>query len=225
MGSSKVLRWDELLAAEGACKSSSNCTRLGVRELFFEPNPGTIAGWKQDRRLFCRGLDRRVVFIAERPSDRRPRDSAADFFAGPQRGWRCWDFTSQDERFREGRARYGFQHCLVTNVVKCGLLGKNASLRPLPEEAASCSGFLVNELELVRPAVVACLGKSALKLFLRFTLPKLSFTPCPVLLTRYSSRNSKEGLFQQWDPEFEILKTALSSRGISTHAPDFISFP
>src|SRR5688572_25088462 len=94
--------WQALFEDEAACKARQTCRRLGVRELYFEPNPGTLQQWQERHGFYRPGLDRRVVFVAENPSDRR--SDPPDFLIGDMSGWRCWDYTSQDRRFRGSSA-------------------------------------------------------------------------------------------------------------------------
>ena len=124
--------WNELIKAEAECKARGTCPRLAIRELYFEPNPGTRSHWFERYGFYGAGIDRRVMFVAESPSDRRHRADAADFEVNGLKGWRCWDYTAQDERFRAARQRYGFEHCLITNAVKCGL--------PRPSTPANLTG-------------------------------------------------------------------------------------
>jgi DNA polymerase len=53
--------------------------------------------------------------------------------------------------------------CYITNVVKCRP-PKNRN--PLPEEIASCRGFLERQVDLVSPKVIVTLGNVATKAIL-----------------------------------------------------------
>jgi uracil-DNA glycosylase len=183
-----------LLKQEAACKQRGTCSRLAIRELYFEPNHETLAHWANEYGFYKQGIDRRVVFIAESPSDRKGRADAPHFSVNGAKGWRCWDYTGQDKRFREFRVKNGLQNCLITNAVKCGVPLPSTPAHLTTKEAQCCSRFLRQELEAIRPIVVACMGDSAFRIFMEHTLPCLSFTPVPILLTHYSARGSLEGL-------------------------------
>lgn len=202
-----------LIIREARCKAAASCPRLTIRELFFEPNPFTIEKWQREHGCYRQGLDRRVVFICESPSDRRHRDDPADFKVRGVKGWQCWNTTPQDARFRSARERYGFQDCLVTNAVKCGVPRPSTPANLTDEEANRCAGFLADELRLLQPSVVACLGNSALQIALEHVLPALTFTPLPVLITHYSFRGSASELEQRWRKDFARLRRALTARG------------
>ncbi len=209
----------QLIDNEARCKVARTCPRLEVRELFFEPNPFTIEAWRRNHGFYVQGIDRRVVFVCESPSDRRDRNDAADFEIAGQRGWVCWNYTAQDRRFREARVRHGFQDCLVTNAVKCGRPTPSTPAELTDEEAENCSAHLIAELTAVRPIVVACLGDSAFRIAVLRVLPRLAFAPLPVLLSHYSYRGKLETLRQRWDREFGVTKTALEARGLSQDTP------
>jgi len=198
-----------------ACKAKRTCGNLGVTELYFEPNPKTLDAWRSDG-FYREGIDTRLMFLAERPSDRR--GGRSDFEVNGQSGWRCWNTTVQDRRFAEMRGKYGFENCLISNVIKCGLKGGKASVPLSARAAKSCSGFLIKEVELVRPAVIACLGRRAFDIFLAYTLPYLSYTPLPVYLTHYSARFDPANA---WAEEMTVIKTALEKRGLAPDAPSF----
>lgn len=182
--------WQELLLGEAACKASRTCPRLRIRELYFEPNPGTMGIWRDRYGFYETGIDCRVAFVCESPSDRRARGDQPDFRAGTASGWVCWNYTSQDRRFREARVRHGFQHSLITNPVKCGLPRPSTPAKLTEEETEACSSFLKAEVEMVRPAVLACMGASAFRIVQKNLLPKLTYSPVQLQLTHYSNRGS-----------------------------------
>lgn len=211
--------WKDLFHDVARCKVACTCPRLGIRELFFEPNPGTLGLWRSQHGFYRDGIDRRIVFVCESPSDRQPPGSPGAFTVEGRHGLVCWNYTYQDDRFREVRAKYGFQHCYITNVVKCGVKKPSTPANLTEAEGQACSSFLVRELEMIRPAVIACLGGSALRIALDYALPNLAFTPLPVLLTHYSFRGGKERLFSRWEGEFAKVLSALRARGIPTDSP------
>ena len=55
------------------------------------------------------------------------------------------------------RERYGFQHCYITNTVKCGVRDQNKKSHTY-KELAACRPFLLREIELVAPKVLVGVG-------------------------------------------------------------------
>ncbi|MCM8757023.1 MAG: uracil-DNA glycosylase [Candidatus Omnitrophica bacterium] len=53
----------------------------------------------------------------------------------------------------------------ITNVVKCRPPGNRD---PMPEELVACSPYLQEQIELLQPEVIACLGRFSLRTILRF---------------------------------------------------------
>jgi DNA polymerase len=56
----------------------------------------------------------------------------------------------------------GRKDVFITNVVKCRPPGNRD---PLPEEIAACSGYLRRQLALIRPRVVATLGRHSMSTY------------------------------------------------------------
>jgi hypothetical protein len=218
-GSGIPSAWTDLFRDVALCKAAHTCSRLGVRSLFFEPNPQTIEVWRSQRGFYREGIDRRVVFVCESPSDRQPTGSPGAFSVEQVEGLVCWNYTAQDGKFRDIRVKHGFQHCYITNVVKCGKPRPSTPADLTEEEARACAQFLVRELEMIRPAVIAFMGGEALRIAQRHVLPHLSFGPAPVRLTHYSARERTEELFARWDSEFEQVRSALRARGLPTDSP------
>jgi len=214
----------QLLQNEARCKAACTCQRLTIRELFFEPNPHTVETWQSEHRFFEKGIDRRVVFICESPSDRRDRAEGEHFEVAGQKGWICWNLTGQDRRFHRARVHHGFQHCLITNAVKCGLPKPSTPSNLTKEESENCAVHLVAELTAIQPVVVACMGGRAFDIAVKYSLPKLAFTPLPVLLNHYSHRGSSDVLDERWAEQFGIIRLALGSRGISPDEPLWMPF-
>lgn len=198
-------RLTQVLADEAKCKARPTCPRLGVREVFFEPNPGTLGRWQSEHQFYAAGIDPRVVFVCESPSDRRARDEPAHFTIEEQRGWICWNLTSQDARFRKMRVKYGFENCLITNAVKCGLMRPSTPANLTREEVGNCAIFLRQEIEAVHPRVLACLGGAADRIVREHVLPHLSWVLPAVRLTHYSHRCSDKELFERWERELMLV--------------------
>lgn len=196
-----------ILEDEAACKRARTCSRLEIRHLFHEPNEHTLPTWQREHAFYREGIDRRVVFVCESPSDRRDRTEKPHFVVDGQPGWICWNLTWQDKRFREARVRYGFENCLITNAVKCGLVRPSTPAKLTDEEISACAGFLAREIATVRPAVVACMGGSPYRIVREKVLPRLNYPPAVLRLTHYSHRCSNQELRHRWDEEFDRLRT------------------
>ena len=99
----------------------------------------------------------RVMLVGEQPGDRE--DLAGEPFVGPAGG--ILDAALQDAGIERGDA-------YVTNIVKHfkwrpGRGKRRLHQRPNSEEIGACRPWLDNELALVRPEVVVCLGATAAK--------------------------------------------------------------
>src|SRR6185312_15531618 len=58
--------------------------------------------------------------------------------------------------------RTGLRRVFITNLIRCNPRdAKGRNRDPHAAEIANCRGFLAIELELARPAIVACLGRVA----------------------------------------------------------------
>ena len=205
-----------------ACKAGGKCPRLAVRELFFEPNPRTLSVWQAKNGFYASGIDRRVVFVCESPSEVR-RYTPPEFVVGGVEGYRCWSgHNPKAVPFLEVRERFGLQNCLVTNAVKCGVPRPSTPSRLTEIEMKNCSSFLGRELESVRPEVVACVGGKARAIFERYSRRRLSFSPAIVQLTHYSFRGSSAERDRRWQAEFERVRGELRERSVSAERPVWI---
>ena len=63
---------------------------------------------------------------------------------------------------------YSRDDIYIANVVKCRPPGNR---NPLPEEIALCQHYLIDQLQIVRPKAIFCLGKFALLCLLGYTGP------------------------------------------------------
>jgi uracil-DNA glycosylase family protein len=59
----------------------------------------------------------------------------------------------------------------ITNAVKCLPPKRGGSAEPAPEALAACRPFLLREIELVRPAVLVALGRTATQALLGTAIP------------------------------------------------------
>lgn len=214
-----TMKLEAVMRSEARCKAAETCPRLKIRELYFEPNPHTEVWWRKERGFYKKGVDRRVVFVAESPSGAWGNAKEAHFTVAGQKGLRNWAATGRDERFTQFRIKYGFQDCLMTDAVKCGAPSTPAQING--KEAAACSKFLRQELEILRPTVVACLGGEAMRLFIEHTLPYLSFSPVPIRLHHYSYRGTLKELNARWQTQVNRIRAALKARGVSATHPEF----
>ena len=96
-----------------------------------------------------------VVFVGEGPGE--DEDRCGEPFVGP--AGRVLDQMIRSIGLSRGQI-------YIANVVKCRPPGNR---NPLPAEMALCQGFLLQQLEIVRPRVIFCLGKVALSALLGLT--------------------------------------------------------
>ena len=214
---------DELklvLADEAECKARETCPRLKIRELFFEPNPGTLGKWQEQRQFYREGIDQRLMFVCESPSQRKDPGSDPDFAVNGQPGWICWNVTSQDARFREMRIRYGLQNCVITNSVKCGLLRPSTPANLTDVEVGSCAGFLRREIEAIHPQIIVCVGDVAHGIVRRHIVSSLSYSVPVVKITHYSHRCSNQELSSRWERELTGVRRNLDLGSPLGDAPE-----
>lgn len=93
--------------------------------------------------------DADVMFIGEGPGEQE--DLQGEPFVGPA-GKLLDDMLSIIDLGRE--------NCYIANIVKCRP-PKNRD--PLEEEQDACIGFLRNQVALIRPKIIVCLGRIAAK--------------------------------------------------------------
>jgi len=189
----------ELFKQIRACKlDNDKCPNLGERRgYYFEPNQETASEWKAEG-MFESGIDRRVVFVGESPG----RSGSA-----PQPGevGQCFWDGKHDDRFCKVRWRHGFQNCYLTNTVKCGV---RKGRRHAEDEINNCIHFLAEELKLIRPAVVVCIGRNAW-LTVRAKAAELQLQGQPFYITHHSFRGGESELLKRWDEEFKRLRSLI----------------
>jgi len=179
------------------CKKNKTCKELTKRPYFFEPNPETAVAWK-DLGMFTGDIDTRVVFVCESPGSlsKSVRSLATR---------RCWANTARRvTRFHDVRSKYGFQNCLITNAVKCGV---RKGSKHSDEEASNCSHFVMKELELIKPLVVVGVGNNAMYYLRNFVLPNIAIPPVLFQIAHYSVRRDP---WKYWDKEFPELTRLLA---------------
>lgn len=178
------------------CKIAKRCPSLGIRQFYFEPNPSTISSWKK-KNLFAEGIDHRVVFVCESPgpsADKAPIESVEP----------CFYSSPRDDRFEKARRKYGLENCYITNTVKCGV---RHGAKHTQSEVDSCSGFLVREIDLIRPQIVVGVGGNAYRTIRTDTMSRIGTPPIVFQITHYSSRRNP---WESWDAEFSELFRLLS---------------
>jgi hypothetical protein len=211
----------ELWQDIGQCKQDKTCWRLDVRTRWFEPNPGSIDWWKA-RGDFPSGVDRRVIFVCESPT---AHGGAAPQFEVPLAGGqsiggrRCWagDNAEATDGFWQMRRAYGLHHTWITNLVKCGA---TVSAKPRADEVRECVRFLARELTILRPAVIAIVGKSdTMKMWrqARVDLSALEPVPSVIPISHFSYVRKPDGaayLAKNWPAEFKAIIDELQVRGL-----------
>lgn len=93
--------------------------------------------------------DARIMFIGEGPGEQE--DLQGEPFVGPA-GKLLDDMLSIIDINRE--------NCYIANIVKCRPPGNRD---PLDEEQDACIAYLRNQVALVKPQIIVCLGRIAAK--------------------------------------------------------------
>ncbi len=174
------------------CKQANKCPSLETKQFFFEPNPSTLAQWNK-LGIYSQGIDPRIVFVGESPG---PSADPLDF----PNIQRCWSLTSKDQRFEEVRKKYGLQNCFITNTVMCGVRDENHS-RHSDSEIGNCIGFLLKELEIIKPKVVVAVGGNSAWTIRKYVLPRIREINFHQI-THYSARRNP---WDYWKSEFPAL--------------------
>jgi len=191
------------------------CKDLECRVFYFEPNKDTIKKWREKEGFYKKGIDMRVLFVAERPG---PTPGLLPNDTKVQRCF-CVEDDSRPgvarklERFHEVRKKYGLENCCLTNIVKCSRFTGTDS--PCVHEINECSKHLIREIEIIDPEVVVAVGgfqyeklrTETFKAFIEDKGRKLH------KISHWSFRGvrgSKETLSKRWDREFTELKEKIS---------------
>ena len=99
-------------------------------------------------------LNSKVIFIGEAPGRVENPELRGLPFVGNRSSDLMLDIY--EEYFN------GYDNVFTTNVVKCNPPNNRT---PLPDEIKACSKFLIKELELVKPKLIVCLGRTAANWF------------------------------------------------------------
>lgn len=130
------------------------------------------------------------------------------------------------------QARFNFEEIYTTNICKCSPPGNR---NPEDKEIENCLPYLINEIDMVEPEIIVCLGRVASKVFLntnRFSViadrgsmqdagvewykGKIIIMPHPAYILRGGAVESK--LYME---EFKLIFNMwLSARKIDTKITD-----
>jgi len=188
---SKTGRFGVLFNDIRECKNAKHCPELNIRQFYYEPNGFTISFWN-DKGLWREGIDHRVVFVCESPGPSAAEGTAEDVQP-------CYHGSHRDRRFQEVRRKYDFENCFITNTVKCGV---RRGAQHSPFEIKACRGFLLCEIDLIRPQVIVGVGGNAYRTLRKDILSHLKMPPIIFKITHYSSRRNP---MEYWDKEFPEL--------------------
>lgn len=198
------------------------CKDLECRVFYFEPNKDTIKKWREKQKFYKKGIDRRVIFVAERPGPTPgliPHDTTVHRIFCVENDSRP-GVARKLERCHQVRKQYGLENCYLTNIVKCSRFTGTDS--PCVHEINECSKHLIREIEIINPEAVVAVGDfqdktlrtEPFKAFIEDKGRKLH------KITHWAFRGirgSKETLSERWDREFTELKEKIS------RSPKFIS--
>jgi len=209
---SKVLRdLKKCKKGELAGQNWTTCKGLTCRAFYFEPNKFTIKMWREKKKFYKKGIDRRVLFVLQRPGP-NPKVKEGDIAVKP-----CFGLENANpfalrrlERFHDVRKKYGLENCYMTNIVKCSKFLKN--IPPSVDEIEECSKHLIKEIEIIDPEVVVAVGDVQDKILRRKPFKELiESLGCKLYkVTHYGYRDSVEKLWKRWDIEFTELKNKIS---------------
>ena len=188
---------NEVLRNLKKCKKNKTCEALTCRGYYFEPNRCTLREWL-DEGLYKKGIDKRAIFVCESPGPSNPLEKEVINVE------RCWDIEHPGrggkkklERFLEVRKKHGLQNCYVTNVVKCGARPNN---KHSPKE-----------IEIIQPEVVVAVGREAEHILKKYYTRFLESQGCGWhRISHYAFRGGVEALRDNWDRQFQELKTKIS---------------
>lgn len=102
--------------------------------------------------------DARIVFVGEGPG--RDEDIQGEPFVG-RAGQLLTDIITKGMKMKR-------EDVYICNVVKCR---PPENRNPEPDEVDACEGFLIKQLEVIRPEIVVALGTFAAKILLKTDLP------------------------------------------------------
>lgn len=188
-----------LLGEISQCKRNRTCSKLNVRQHYFEPNSKTIGEWHRENR-FTGEIDRRVMFVCESPSSSGGGKDSPTVL-------RNWAPVGPARRFACILKEYGLDHCYITDAVKCG--EREGSFHT-DQEIDYCVTFLAREIELIQPLVVVGVGGNAARILRENLEPALNkqnaLIPVFFHITHYSAWKHS---LQSWEKQFPELMRLL----------------
>ena len=118
-------------------------------------NKCRLSKLSQHRCVGLGNLDSKVIFIGEAPGRVENPELRGLPFVGNRSSDLLMDIIYE-------LYPNGYDDVYITNVVKCNP-PKNRT--PLPDEIEKCSKFLREELNIIKPKVIVCLGRTAANWF------------------------------------------------------------
>jgi uracil-DNA glycosylase family 4 len=210
---------DEVLRELKECKKGklagqnwTTCKDLSCRAFYFEPNKCTIKKWQEKDGFYKKGIDRRVLFVLERPGP-KPEVKEEDISVK-----RCFSEENANngakrklKRFLDVRKQKGLENCYMTNIVKCSKYSENK--HPSVDEIDECSKHLIKEIGIIQPEVIVAVGGGQYDILRRKPFKALIESQGYKIhkITHYAFRGSIEELWERWDREFKELKGKISS--------------
>jgi len=182
----KAGTFDDLFKSIQECKLSMTCSDRHVRQYYYE-NENTASEYP-------------VMFICESPSTR------GGYGNGSVRET-CWMNTAEDHHFRSMLKEMGFEGAYITNFVKCGTKTK---CKPTKYNLDKCLQFLLREIDIVKPRVIACVGKKLLGFAKKHLRDK-----AVILYVYHYSWSKRKGLYI---PEKELASYQEIKRIFSNHS-------
>jgi uracil-DNA glycosylase family 4 len=127
--------FEELKSEIRYCKLNKTCPDRDDRQFYFK-NPIS---------------NKRVMFVCETPGTLNGKGDGSIEKDN-------WEPNTKGERFFiEARKAMGLTGAYITNLVKCGKAGK---LNPNDPCIERCRTFLENEIALLSPSLIICVGKT-----------------------------------------------------------------
>jgi uracil-DNA glycosylase family 4 len=217
---------NEVLHDLRKCKKNKTCEGLTCRTFYFEPNEFTIKKWREEEGFYKKGIDRRVIFVGERPGPNNevlPNDTKVYPCFKVNDANRRVAVARKLQRFHDVRKKYGFENCCLTNIVKCSKF--SGTDKPSVDEINECSRHLINEIKIIQPEVVVAVGDFQYK-----TLGSKKFKFKEIIESQggklhkithwafryWALRLSEAEFLERWDREFRELK------GIISPSPKYI---
>ena len=214
---------DEVLQDLKKCKKGklgeqnwTICKDLTCRAFYFEPNWCTKREWREEEGFYKKGIDRRVIFVGERPGPNNevlPNDTEIYSCFKVNNANRRVSVARKLKRFHDVRKKYGLENSYLTNIVKCSKF--SGTNKPSVDEINECSKHLINEFKIIQPEVFVAVGDFQYKILgsKKFKFKALIEAQGGKLhrITHWAFYRSEKELLDNWDREFKELKGKISS--------------